>query len=360
MRHTRPTRSITILALFLLVFLIPEATHVAAAPAPSTQGVTGMIVPLYSYPGSDWSNLIWAKQANPNVPMVAVVNPADGPGYFIDPNFVAGIDRLESAGVVVLGYVWTDYATRSISSAEQDIATYKSWYGVDGVYLDQMSNVPGQESYYSALTAYAKSLGMTMVIGNPGTSVPASYIGTVTSMVVYENSGAPSTSSLSQLAAYGKGNFAVVAYGVPDVNTAYLDTAANYVGYIYLTNGVFPNPYAPESSYLGNLATALEAYDSTQSEHTTTPGTITVTTVDTDGREIWGMYVTLSQAGAVEQSCFSPCTLSVAGGQSYQVQVSNYDQYVFYDWGNGLQNRYFSVSEPSSATQLSLWAFYDS
>jgi hypothetical protein len=317
-----------------------------------------MIVPLYSYPGSDWNNLIWAKQANPNVPIVAVVNPADGPGYYIDPNFVSGIDRLQSAGIVVLGYVWTDYTARSISSAEQDIATYKNWYGADGVYLDQMSNVPGQEGYYSTLTAYAKSLGMTMVVGNPGTSVPPGYIGTVTSIVVYENSGAPSTSSLSQLEACGKNNFAVVAYGVPDVNTAYLDTAANYVGYIYLTDGVFPNPYAPESSYLDNLATALEAYDSAQSGPATTPGTISVTTVGPDGHEIWGMYVTLWQGGTLQQSCFSPCTLAVNGGRSYQVQVANYGLYTFSYWGNGLQSRYFPVSEPSSATQLSLWAFY--
>jgi len=188
--------------------------------------------------------------------------------------------------------------------------------------------------------------------------VPAAYIGTVTSMVIYENSGEPSASQLSQLAGYAKSNFAIVAYGVPSFTTTYLDSVANYVGYIYLTNGVMPNPYSPASSYLDSLATALEAYDSAQSGPVTTPGTISVITVKQHGGEITGMHVALLQNGAEVQGCFSPCTFKVNGGESYTVVVSNYGSEVFAKWGNGLQSRYFAVTEPDSATALSLWAFY--
>lgn len=340
-----------------------SATHVAAASTPQTP--TGIIVPLYGYPGSgsDWGNLVWAKQANPSVPMIAVIDPANGPGSLQDPNFVNGIDSLQSAGVVVIGYVPTGYASTKIGTVESEIAQYKTSYGVNGVYLDQMSNVEGYQSYYSTLTAYAESLGMTIVVGNPGTSVPSSYIGTVSFMVIYENSGAPSTGSLSALASYGKANYAFVAYGVPNLDASYVDTAAQYASYIYLTDGVMPNPYASESSYLDNLATVLSAYDSSLNAAATngqvdTPGTITVTTVNQDGQEIFGMYTVLWNNGNPVQSCFSPCTLSVGGGQSYQVEVENYGQYVFAEWGNGWQSSYFPVSEPASATQLSLWAFY--
>ena len=361
MRHPHTGKLVAICGLLFLISFTVNATHAAAATTQQTP--TGIIVPLYSYPGPDWSNLAWAKQANPGVPMIAVINPDSGPGYFRDPNFVSGISSLQSAGVAVVGYVATEYASVSISTVESEIAQYKGWYGLNGVYLDQMSNVQGYQSYYSTLTAYAKSLGMTMVVGNPGTSTPPSFIGTVSFMVIYESPGAPSTSSLSQLASYGKGNFGFVAYGVSSLDTAYVDTAAQYVSYIYLTNGVWPNPYAPDSSYLDNLATVLAAYDSSlsgspQGSPADTSGTITVTTVNQDGQEIYGMYTALLHNGAVAQSCFSPCTLTVNGGQSYQVEVANYGSYAFTEWGNGLQSRYFPVVEPASATQLSLWAFY--
>ncbi len=181
------------------------------------------MIPLYSYPGSDWNNVIWAKQVNPNVPIVAIINPDGGPGTSLT---------------------------------------------------------------ISALTSYAKSLGMTMTAGNPGTKVPSSYIGTVTTIIIYEHSGVPSTSSLSPLGAYSKTNFAVVAYDVSSVDTAYLGSVAKCVGYVYLTNGVMPNPYAPESSYLDDLATALDSFDKTQAD-TYSHGTITVMAVNEEGQEIW-------------------------------------------------------------------------
>ena len=178
MRRSNRFTLLTLVALLFVVSFVPGSIHTASA---STQTATGLIVPLYSYPGSDWSNLVWAKQVNPNVPMVAIVNPSDGPGWYKDPNYVSGIDSLQSAGITVVGYVWTDYGARSVASAEADIAAYRDWYGVNGVYLDQMSNVPGYEWYYSTLNSYAKSIGMTLVVGNPGASVPSSYIGTVSS-----------------------------------------------------------------------------------------------------------------------------------------------------------------------------------
>jgi hypothetical protein len=345
------------LILALLVLLVPSSPHTAEAATTGSVN-TGIMIPLYSYPGADWNNLIWAKQVNPNVPVVAVINPDGGPGWSRDPDFVTGIARLQAAGVTVLGYVWTDYGARSLSSVETAIATYASWYHVNGIYFDQMANKAGYESYYSTLTAYTKSLGMTMTVGNPGTMVPSSYIGTVTTMIIYEHSGVPASSYLSQLGTYGKNNFALIAYDVPSVNTAYLDSAAKYVGYVYLTDGIMPNPYAPESSYLDNLATALDVYDQAQTG-SSTQGTITVVTDNLWGQALPGLHMVLWNNGAIVEGCFSPCTFTVSGGQSYQVEVSNYGPFVFSHWGNGLQSRYFSVIEPSSATQLHIWAFYE-
>lgn len=291
---------------------------------------------------------------NPNVPIVAIINPDGGPGWFQDPNFVTDIQRLQAVGITVIGYIWTDYGARSLSSAESAISTYNSWYHVNGIYFDQMANAPGHESYYSTLTNYVKSLGMYMTVGNPGVIVSSSYIGTVTTMIVYEGPGVPSTGSLSPLPSYGKGNFAILGYGISSVDTTYLDSAANDVGYIYLTNGVLPNPYAPESSYLDNLATALDVYD-----QRATQGTISVITVNSQGDEVYGLHMVLWNNGNVVEGCFSPCTFTVYGSQAYAVEVSDYGSYTFSHWGDGVQSRYYWAIEPPTATNLHIWAFYN-
>ena len=48
------------------------------------------------------------------------------------------MNRLMSVGITVVGYVYTDYGARSASSVRADIAKFKSLYGVNGIFLDQM------------------------------------------------------------------------------------------------------------------------------------------------------------------------------------------------------------------------------
>jgi hypothetical protein len=85
-----------------------------------------LIVPLYTYPGVSWTNIINAKHANPGVAMVTIINPDTGPGASKDQNYVSGINNLRAAGVVVLGYDHTSYAARPLADVEADINSYKS------------------------------------------------------------------------------------------------------------------------------------------------------------------------------------------------------------------------------------------
>jgi hypothetical protein len=145
---------------------------------------------------------------------------------------------------------------RPILDAERDIANYSNWYKVDGIYFDQMAVKPGEESYYESLTQYAKSLGMGMTIGNPGTSTSLSYVGTVDTLVIYENSSAP---RLSYLASWdktglGRGNFAFISYGVRDFNQSYERVAAASVGFMFITDSknyfVLPTYFSRQLSLL--------------------------------------------------------------------------------------------------------------
>lgn len=108
------------LVLFASVsFLSPPPAAVAST------STTGVIVPLYAYPGPMWQGLIQAKQAHPSVPVIAIINPDNGPGSWQDPTILQGVRSLQAAGITVVGYVYTQYAARSLSSVESDINAYK-------------------------------------------------------------------------------------------------------------------------------------------------------------------------------------------------------------------------------------------
>lgn len=69
----------------------------------------------------------------------------------------------------------------------------------------------------------------------------------------------------------------------------------------------------------------------------TTTVSITVKTVSTTGKQITGLYTTISNsAGQIVDTGYSPVTYTGAvKGQSYTVCVSNYDSYTFLHWANG-------------------------
>ncbi|HEX2697885.1 MAG TPA: spherulation-specific family 4 protein [Anaerolineales bacterium] len=219
---------------------------------------TGLVVPLYIYPGADWDRLIQAKNNNSRVPMIAVINPNSGPGESQDANYLIGVQNLKAAGITVLGYVHTAYASRPVADVEAEINTYKNWYPLDGIFLDQMSDVAGNETYYSDLNAYIKSLGFTFTMGNPATDTLPSYVGTVDNMIIYENAGLPSLASLDGWhGGYPKQNFSMIAYGVSGLDPSFINSASDYVGYLYVTDDVAPNPWDTLPPYFEQLVSIL-------------------------------------------------------------------------------------------------------
>ena len=259
--------AVCLLSLSFSIFL-PGVANTASA---QVQNPTGLIVPLYSYLGPTWGQLIKAHQANPTVPMVAVISPNDGPGSYPDPAFLSGVQSLQSAGIIVLGYMETHYTNESLITVESVVAKYWDWYGVNGMFFDQMGDQPGEETYYSTLTAYDKSLGMTMTVGNPGNDVPPSFVGTVDTIVVYESPNAPSLSFLGGWhTSYPKSNFAIIAYNVSPLNQTYVEDASRDLGYIYLTDGIWPDPYTGVlPSYLSTLMSLLASIDAGNGTTTT-------------------------------------------------------------------------------------------
>ncbi len=238
--------------LVLAVVLFPNS-HVAFAEAQ-----TGIIVPLYQYPGADWDRLIAIKLNNTSVPIVAIVNPDSGVGASKNPDYVGAILELKEAGIVVLGYVWTEYGARSSSEVRAEITKYKRWYSVDGIFFDAMSNLRGKLKYYNNLDNYVKGKGLTMTVGNPGTDTRRIYVGSVDNIVIRENSGLPTLSFLGGWHSdFDKSNFSFVSYDIESLDGSFVASASQHVGYMYITDDGLPNPYDSLPPYLEELTEAI-------------------------------------------------------------------------------------------------------
>jgi hypothetical protein len=248
----------------------PTAAPTATPPAPPTAAptpaaapsgpTTGTIIPLYTSPSDpSWSAVAAAKAAHPAVPVLAVVNPSNGPGGAAASDYAAGISKLTAAGVKVIGYVHTLWGSRPVAELQAEMGQWKSWYpSVSGIFFDEMANQPGQETYYAGLTSFAKSHGFDFTIGNPGSDSSASYVGTEDVILIYENSGVPSVAALGGWhASYPRTNFGVIPYAVGSLDTSFIQSAKPYVGYIYLQSDNLPNPWDTVPSYLSALVGAL-------------------------------------------------------------------------------------------------------
>jgi hypothetical protein len=321
----------TILGLFFLLSFTLSTAHAASASTQSQSWQSGLLIPLYAPPGSAWNTLIQAKESYPSVPIIAIVNPDNGPGTSVNPTYATWIDDLKAAGIVVVGYVYTDYASRSLTSVETDVSNYESLYGVNGVFLDQMSNKPGYQSYYSTISSYAYSLGMSLTVGNPGDPVPPSYVGTVNIIVVYESPGTPSISTVAaDSMGMNKSNFAIMSYDVPSPSPAYVEAALGYVNYIYLASGVFPSPYATLPNYFSYLV--AEVADAVPSMDL---AAIHVQALALSGAPLTGMWTVVKASdGAVVASGFTPFVYDGVMGNNYTLCMGSYSSYIFSHWEN--------------------------
>lgn len=224
----------------------------------------GAIVPLYADPdlGTSWKELVAAKALHPSVPVIAVANISNGPGAKPSPPHLTGIASLAAIGVTVIGYVNTNYGLRGAAVVQSDIDRWKTFYGnlgLSGIFLDQQATKVGLESYYASLTAYAKGIGFTLVVGDPGTDPAPSYVGTVDTMLIYQGPGVPDLTSLEGWhLAHDRRNFGIVCYAVSPLDPSFVGEAKKRVGYVYVTDDGLPDPWDTLAPYFPALLAALE------------------------------------------------------------------------------------------------------
>jgi hypothetical protein len=242
------------------------AVLASAAPASAATLPTHIVVPAYWYPGtSSWSNL--AADGSPTV-AAAVLNPCapDGtcsPGDAVNPATLSDMRQNQAAGIVFYGYVWTNYGSVPIATAESEIRDYLTWYGLKNIFLDGASTSCATESsYYLPLYKYVHALGGKVIL-NPGTTSNSCYMVASDMINIFEGTPA-NLSAWTQpgwMKSYSAARFIATVYGATgsaamqgSVRLAGTDGFGN----VYVTDQSLPNPYAQlpaywssEVSYLG-------------------------------------------------------------------------------------------------------------
>lgn len=222
---------------------------------------TGVLIPIYVRPGPEWERVAAAKAPRPRVPLLAIVNPNNGPGASKRESYAAAIPKLSGAGVQALGYVWTNYGGRPLSEAQTDIGRWREWYPeISGVFVDEMASKTEQLAYYQAVQKAVRYRGMTVVVGNPGTAPQRDMFGAADALVVSERAEALAVESLQKISADGgSGKIAVLVHGAPrSVVENWLPSAKSLLSYVYITDDKLPNPWNTVSSHLEATVEVLD------------------------------------------------------------------------------------------------------
>lgn len=218
-----------------------------------------LFFPLYIYPsaqGAAWTPLIEAARSNPGSKVLAVINPDNGPGDAINPDYRAAIQGLAKQGIKMAAYVHTSYGARAATDVESDVVRWTHQYPqVRDLFIDNVPNVTGFEHYYSRISSFAKSHGFDRVFGNPGTRVPASYADTVDTTIVYEEFGYPT--SVDDLVPDGgrtrlPSTLGIIVHGVDTLDREFVHRATRSIEFICVTRN-----YESFPPYLGDLFSCL-------------------------------------------------------------------------------------------------------
>jgi hypothetical protein len=186
---------------------------------------------------------------------VVIVNPANGPGAAAQPAYRRAIAAQLHAGAKVVGYVHTAYGTRDPAAVLADVRRYRSWYGVGGVFLDEVSHTSEQLPYYQSIAAPLRASGETVVL-NPGMVPARAYFHIADVVVTFEGPAgdyAPAVRAMPRwVRALPRSRVAHLLYGASR-EEATSAAGLRAAGYFYATSGTLPDPWNTLPSYLDDL-----------------------------------------------------------------------------------------------------------
>jgi hypothetical protein len=190
---------------------------------------------------------ISALGRHPHPGRLLVVNPASGPGLEADRAYQDAVAAAKEGGARVLGYVHTGYGARDVSAVEDDIDRYTSWYGVDGIFLDEASNDEGALAYYGALSRHVRSSPGRIVVLNPGMVPARGYFDLADVIVTFEGPVGSYASAVARTPSWLEhvpaGRIAHLIYGASREQALQALGLGAHARYVYATAGSQPHPW---------------------------------------------------------------------------------------------------------------------
>lgn len=143
------------------------------------------VVPAYFHPTDHPESWRTLAALGPQLAL-AILNPDSGPGLAVDARYLEPIAAVHAAGGAVVGYVDTGYGRRPASAVLRDLAAYRSWYGLRGGFLDQVSAGREYVAHYRRLIIAARRMGMDLIALNPGVTPAPEYADMADVVVTFE------------------------------------------------------------------------------------------------------------------------------------------------------------------------------
>ncbi|BCL81319.1 hypothetical protein ccbrp13_37840 [Ktedonobacteria bacterium brp13] len=224
----------------------------------ATSSTSKLLVPAYFYPTpNDWYTMCDSAP----VDSIVIMNPNSGAGSARNTDYVTAVEHCQNDSINVIGYVYTSYGSRSLSDVEAEISNYYTWYGIDGIYLDEMSSNASTLNYYTTLFNYIHAKGGSahnLDVGGMGTASSTDWAlnsGIVDILVIFEGNASSFSSFVqpSWASNYPASDFAAIVYGVSGSssisNTCATLSTRDTITYRYVTDGSGANPYDTLPSY---------------------------------------------------------------------------------------------------------------
>lgn len=222
-----------------------------------------LIAPIYNHDPSAWGPDVQGMPGS----VLAVINPASGPGTAPDPSVSSFVAHFRAHGDRILGYLPTQWADGGVSlaTAEAWVGDYYAWYALDGVFVDQVNSscAATTSNYYRLLFDYVKANHpQSTVVLNPGTPTGECYASYSDILVTFEGPSSSYASGFQRAAwmsSYPSSRFAIMVYSVQTVAEmeGVVDLAsARGVGWVFVTDrgGGGNSPYDLAPQYLAEEA----------------------------------------------------------------------------------------------------------
>jgi len=266
------------LAFVALAALVTQSVSAANPPGGMSPAVRLAIPIDVDAPG------VWA-QAIAGAPSVGIIilNPMNGPGERAETTYTKLVGEAQAKGIVVLGYVFTQWANGNVSvqQAEKSIDQYYAGYHMDGIMLDAANNscdsAPLQ--FYSALYSHVKARSVSgIVMLNPGQATGECYAAISDVLLTFENDYASYLGKYvgeDWTAKYPESHFFHIVFDVPtaaEMRVVVSLASSRGAGWLYVTNldNSKGNPYSSLPSYFNQMLAYLGQPDDPPSPYSTT------------------------------------------------------------------------------------------